>query len=722
MKTPPAHLSSDGRHRRRASSLAVMLRSAGVMLGLAAGVGVLLIALGKAGGVSASGASGPQAAVEQLVEAANSEDLLGVAAALAPDEIPDLDGLVEQLQLAADEAGVSGFDSGDGVNLELTLGDVDVLEEGDNAAIVEFTLEGTLDSTALDGPLGQLLPDVLDFSTDDLLDDFEDSAITDIFLVTVQVDGEWYVSPMLTAGEYAVRAMNLLPGDYDFIGEEPVVGAPTGEDALTALLAGVADLDVDDVAEVVGPGEARFLSVFEDAIDDLLFDVEPGLFTNLEVDARPEDDGRVRLGEASFTMSYYDDWDGYTKSWDIEVDDDCLTVYDYDYGDRERACVSRIQPFYEMSDGGLVFSTVGEEGQVRIDLMATVARLGVDILAEVDWADVIASTDLARYGSAEAVEVPAEGAVDVPVVFDGVASHVFEFAAEPGVEYSVDVSGEYGDWEMYSIDDDGEWDEEWGTLWSTDAPARARVVVTSNERCNDYYCEYDGTGEATLRVGLVEHQATAFPLDVNGSIEAGETVIIDFEVPADQFVQLDVSGTAGAGGPDLAGGAVTDAAWVAEETGPSGDVYLEWDLMGTDAAGDWIYPSLPSLPAGSYELTITNYDADATFTVTSRETEPEGFGGAASTTVNLDSGARRVDGTTAANEWFEITATPSSGQDVVLVVYGSSGEVICSADNEWAGYSETCGASADASGTFQAEVVPYDSSSSYGDVVVDYYS
>jgi len=448
------------------------------------------------------------------VEAVNAADLLGVAAALAPDEVPDLDQVIEQVQAEADEAGIDGVGADDSIDVHVELRDVTVRNEGDSAAIVEFALDGTLDTSSIGGALGDLVPDELfEFSTDDLVGEYVgDSAITEVFVVTVNIDGEWYVSPMLTAGEYLVRSLNLLPGDYDEIGEVTAAGAATGEEAVAALFAGAAELDIDAVADVLSPGTARFATVFEDAIEDLLFEVPPDLLSGVEVDAREIADGRVRLDELSFLVTYYDEWDGYTTSVGAEVDDDCLTITDYSYGDRERACLSRVQPYYEPSDRGLVLSTEGAPGAVTVDLVGTVTSLALDVVTQVDWDHAIRSTDLAVYLDPQPIEAPSETAI----AFDGSPSRVLEFEAAPGVAYDIGVGGEYDNWSVFLRDEEGSWQERWDDVWTFDVATPVRVLIASPSRCNDYYCARTGAGEVTLDVGVVDPSSVAAPAASTG--------------------------------------------------------------------------------------------------------------------------------------------------------------------------------------------------------------
>lgn len=713
-----AHLDSVGRRLRPEprSRARAWVTAIGVLLGVVGAATVAALALGRAGGVSASGASGPEAALERLVEAANAEDLLGVVATMAPDEVPDLDTVVEQLQAEADEAGISGLDSGEGVDVEVVLSDVSVSEQGENAAIVEFALDGSLDSSALAGPLGELLPEVVEFSTAELLDGVGDSSITEIFVVTVRLDGEWYISPMLTAGEYAVRAMNLLPGDYDLIGAETAtVGAESGDAAVAVLLQGVADLDVDDVADVLASGEARVAMVFEDAIDDLLFELPMDLFTNLEVETSALDDGRVRLREASFTLSYYDEWDGYTRSVDIEVDDDCVTTYDYEYGGRERMCVSRIQPYYDPSDGGVVFATAEQDARTTVDLVGTVSSLALDALTQVEWEEVIDSTDLARYGEPEVVEVPA----DIEVDFDGEASTLYEFSAEPGLDYSFAVDGRYGDADVYIIGDDGAWDEEWDRIWSVDTVSRVRVLVTSESNCNDYYCMPSGDGVATVRLGILEHQTAEFPLDTSGELGPGQSISVDFTVTEDLYAEVQVVADAvpSATGNTADGFRTADLPASIDEA----SVNLDWQLIRVDDGTYNATWDLPFLAAGQYELQLTNYgSAAATYRVSVDEVEPLGPSGVRSVTRTLNGDGVRIEGETAPGEWFSINARPEDGQDLVLSVFDNAGATLCSVDSGYGGSDESCSATADATGRFAVEVYGYEGSDLFGDVVVTY--
>ena len=661
----------------RSNRVAVLL---GVVLGVGGLVAVGLVAFG---GDSASGAGSPEEALESLVDAVNAEDALAIANAIAPDEVVGLADLSEGAIERLSESGVSGLSPGEGVNVQATLRDVRVQQRGDNAAMVEFSLDGDVDLEQLSGPLGEFFGPQYAFTTDDLRPQEEyDSGLDEILVVAVKLDGGWYVSPMLTVGEYIVRENELAPGDYDRIGEDDRGdGADTPIGAVEAFVDATGSLNTDSFAASLASAEARAVTVFERAIEDGLFELPPGVFTDITVEATDRGDGLVGVDTLRATIT---DPDGEWVSV-VGLNDECIEIEETNYYDgdtyRDRACLSQVQRFYRPSDSQLVLTTVQEDGGYRVSLIRSLAALGTDVVDQVDIDAILHQGEVALYGDAATIEAPGT----VEAIFDGDGALVYEFEAQPGEGYRVDVEGEYGDFEVYVLGDDG-WEDVWSENVEVEAAARTRILVESEDRCGDFYCVPTGQGTVTVRVNSIERQAFEFPSEISGELEPGDAITLELTVAESQYIELEVTGT---------------------------DIYAP-DLRTID--GDYVdWP--PPLPAGQYLLTVYNDGSStSTYAVTSRVVDPYGFDGETSVVRSLSA---LVSGYTRGGSTFTISATPLDDQDIVVFVYNGDGDLACQADSNGYGGQEYCTLTATSDGEFSVEVYP-NSGSSYGDVQIDY--
>ena len=136
-----------------------------------------------------------------------------------------------------------------------------------------------------------------DFDSRDAGDFFDGG---DLELITVEIDGSWYVSPFLSAGHAWVESAGLPSGDFDLVGEERP-GAASDPVAAVERYYDVQDLnDASQVAEVLGGGEGRFFHVFADALD------VSGAFD----DSGMEGYDAVMDGDVDYTLTELDDGPG----------------------------------------------------------------------------------------------------------------------------------------------------------------------------------------------------------------------------------------------------------------------------------------------------------------------------------------------------------------------------------------------------------------------------
>ena len=230
-----------------ASSAPTPRRRKGLIIGLIAGASALVLATG--GGIiawnvltaQAAGAATPSAAAERLFTGVIGVDLMRVAGSISPAEaqivLPSLEALnelgeesdVETTEALADLAAAlevtvteelvwDEHEIAEGVTrVTLTAGAVEV--DGDPEAIADAVMRFAEplaraygDASGLsDGDFDRQLAEMRDELIAEIelpqtvtVDDIRDETDTDPYVVAVQENNAWYVSPVLTSAEYAL--------------------------------------------------------------------------------------------------------------------------------------------------------------------------------------------------------------------------------------------------------------------------------------------------------------------------------------------------------------------------------------------------------------------------------------------------------------------------------------------------------------------------------------
>lgn len=247
------------------------------------------------------GAATPEAAVTQLIEGVAHKDGIAVYGAISPSEIDALSPLLSaQKGDADDENRKSLVKVLDAFDVDLAGLDVTVEPIGDGLAKVSV-IDGTL---TVDGDAKEIvdaLADVyeptmggLEGLTGGSTDDMWDQAATQVdqalpwsvdateltwdaeagpqqpFLVAVEEGGSWYVSPLMTLGEYINVGTDGSRGTMPDVSSAGA--ADTAEAAGTQFVRATAALlggDAGPMAEALPSAEARFVSVYVQAwLDD----------------------------------------------------------------------------------------------------------------------------------------------------------------------------------------------------------------------------------------------------------------------------------------------------------------------------------------------------------------------------------------------------------------------------------------------------------------------
>ena len=300
-------------------------------------VGAVLLLGGTAFAVTQIGSSGgpssPEAAVDELLEAASNEDLLGVLGALDPDERDALRGPVEDLfaELERLEVLDASFGLGAVAGIDLDFADVTYRTEPvrDGLSRVYFTggtVTGSFDSDEI--PIGDFVTDTAERFGADLsgvqeseTNDIEDD---DTFLAVRDTSDGWRVSIGYTAAEAArIDAGQPLPA----AGIEPI-GADSPEAAVEDMINAATQLDIEGVIARLSPGEFRALqdysALYMPDVDAAMGSAPDDFdFTIDELELRSETDGNrgsVFIDSLAFSITA----EGMTVT--VATDGECVQI------------------------------------------------------------------------------------------------------------------------------------------------------------------------------------------------------------------------------------------------------------------------------------------------------------------------------------------------------------------------------------------------------------
>lgn len=187
------------------------------------------------------GAPTPIAAAEQLVEALNAEDALGVLRVLPPDEVDAFRGLVDYLPESPESDALFA-----GIHLEVDLGASIPLTESVSAIPIErVTLEVQEPS---------VVADALELAVGErIVEDLRDEPYASI--VAVQRGGSWFISPLGTALEVASRESGLGGAGP----AAPRAGSSSPTAGVEQALRLIAQEDLGGLVDLLDPEELTIL-------------------------------------------------------------------------------------------------------------------------------------------------------------------------------------------------------------------------------------------------------------------------------------------------------------------------------------------------------------------------------------------------------------------------------------------------------------------------------
>jgi hypothetical protein len=241
----------------------------GLRVGLLAIVGVAAAGLATMAG-SDNGASSPEAAVRQFFEAAANEDILAAARLVSPAEIgsaPELYDLIIDVMKREGALGPKGKPLA-GVDLRvdgLKLQTTQLAPDVGKVAVVAGTLGVRVNAADMDEKIRATMSEPTDIAESMTVAEINEQIasswrssdidgatgeISGLFVMTVEIDGRWYLSYQYTMFEYFREAFGAPVPDFANRIAGPGVAKP--EDLVTVL--------VDELERFDGPALAATMS------------------------------------------------------------------------------------------------------------------------------------------------------------------------------------------------------------------------------------------------------------------------------------------------------------------------------------------------------------------------------------------------------------------------------------------------------------------------------
>ncbi|HEX7133654.1 MAG TPA: hypothetical protein VF228_13850, partial [Iamia sp.] len=469
-----------------------------------------------------------------------------------------LGDVVETAAARAEELGFSPADKTfGGVDIGLTGTRYDVDELGDGIARVTITGGSARVDVDRDG-LGDLTEAVVDATTDDeddgsarldasdLTVEGDDGAV-EPFVVTVERDGGWYVSPLHTAAQYLVDGLGLAGPDLP--APDPGDGADDPEAAVRDLLLAAGDVDGDATGDLVAGPTGTALRAYRGALEEWVGteaeDVSAEIETlETEVSDREGGGQRVVVTALEGTVTWTDPDEGEETTSTVSWDGTCLDITeaagedgeslesgdDVEEGSVEDSDFCLTDGWSKVGVEDLAVVAVEEGGTWRIDPLATVGDYAAAIVPE-----LTESLVLRVLGFPEAAEPSGEISPGEPTAVDldeaGVA--VLSLSVDPDERFTVTTEAEDGsEVGAYLVTPDGDYETAF-SLVEPEGDGEYTLVV---------YTDAWAPGEVMVGVSPVVEETLALGEAVTGELETGSEVIeygADLEADASYELTFD---------------------------------------------------------------------------------------------------------------------------------------------------------------------------------------
>lgn len=382
-------------------------RRTGLWVGVGLGV-VALLGVAVAGwflvGAKLVAPATPTAAVNRFVDGLQQKDGLALLGVLSPSEVQPFRQMASEMTHDAGSATTAdpatlralqdAFDS-----MTITPHDLQLTEEtldvgltkvsitsgtltldGDPEAIADAVVAAmgqdnplaTQDATAVHDEIAQslTLPYTLDFADEDIWDG------TPFYLVTVREGRGWYISPLMSLGDYMLTGSGVdvqrgsMPRDADVAHpDSPQAAAQQLAAAIPSLVKG----DSQPLVAVLPEAERRFVAVY---LQPLIARATDGQGVDLALTAgdfevTDQTSDRASVVPANLAYSLVEDG----VSGTISFDGDCLATAADDGSGGFSSCLSDVPLLTELGLDHPALVTVKEDGGWYVSTIGTFAEL-----------------------------------------------------------------------------------------------------------------------------------------------------------------------------------------------------------------------------------------------------------------------------------------------------------------------------------------------------------
>lgn len=618
-----------------------------------------------AGEDALSGPASPDEAVEGFFTSVAANDLFAAETFVSRSERTELDPLLTTIQGVARDQGY--VPQGDSFRVQLDFDLSPSRKLATDAAAISADVTLTFDG--LDGPL------------EVVADDLGDVVVEDLPIVVVRETDGWYVSPLLTAAAFVTDRLRLPAGDYEAVSADDSQGFSSAALAIEHFSDAIDRADALAAAEALAPGDARVVRVYANAIEELLD--RSGDVDISAINVETVNDASVEVRSFELGLSGGDN---------VRFDDGCFET------ESDTVCPFEGIPLTEPLDlGGIPLSMAVTPDGAKVDLSGSVWVLAGRMLPLISSALLTDGLNL----EVDAVQGSWVLGQPIELVFDPATPfRTFDAELTAGTTYALTGAGDGARLEVRTNEDEG-----WplaAALTASDPVSEAlftpvsdgaRIVTRAPVVCPErslWGC-IPGSGNATFSVTPLQVVTMAPDSIARPNLGPNGAIILSFESAGDGRYAI------GADSPD-----VTIEQLVDDEVQP----------LSKDASG------VSTLEPGTVRLLVSNSSAKAVQTavaVVSKPLPQRGFdNGRRTVTVSLEGGGARVRLYARDGDEFEVVATPSGSQDIVL---SGNCRTECRVDSGYFGGSERLDLIADVE-PFYIEVRGYSSDDAYGTVTI----
>jgi len=347
------------------------------------------------------GAASPQQAVTQAIAAIEDGDLRRLSLMLPPDEVAGLSDVVEQVSRISSDMGegndLGGITSNNGVRVRVE--NLELKTHDEQTGLTKVSIENaditaSFDPEKVAGPFKRYLDEegvdarettikirgakvTTDGNTETVRVDGREQAP---FVMTVQRDGSWYVSPFFTLFQYLSEQEGYQTSP---VSPAPGFGSPleAAEGFVSAAAETLNTRDITELARATAGVEGRLLSTYRRLFDRALADLDRDEFSIDVDDAKfrvlSVEGNTARIRPESLQLTATSDGETYDIDWDGR----CLTVDDPN--DHERFCLGdkTIGPYSPLVERLDYLVAVRAEGGWKISATRTVFALVADALS-----------------------------------------------------------------------------------------------------------------------------------------------------------------------------------------------------------------------------------------------------------------------------------------------------------------------------------------------------